>query len=274
MDRMLTFTIGISLYSIGVSAASVGSTAPANLYEDAPNAQGKFYWLSSVNDTIFGEDATGFDYHMSLEDPGSIESIETYAEAFTTGDQAALLLAFVNATASGTVTPEQGSNRTWLCNDLGSRMARQAQVCQGVIVMDPIRHPADTETEVDDDNVDLEIEKRRPQSRWHWVLSGAHLASKAAMEVVQRTLQADLYADFNKSPRSYYEVLDNVKACLSWSRVAPGFSHYYAQQLVTDALNVVDFNHKSAEAYNILNTGSRKRALADVCLSNRPKHCT
>jgi len=274
---MLALAIGLSLYSTGVTAAPTGSTTPTGLYEEAPQGQGKFYWLSNVTDTIFGEDATGFDYHMSLDHPGSIESIETYAEAFASGDPETLLLAFVNATASGTVTPEQGSNKTWLCNDLGVSMASQAEACQGIIVTEPIRYPVNGDAGVDEAEGNLEkndIQERQPRSRWHWIVSGAHIAGEAAMEVVQRTLQADLYADFNKSPRSYCEVLNNVKACLSWSRVAPGFSHYYAQEMVTDALNVVDFNHKSAEAYNILNTGSRKRALADVCLSNRPKNCT
>lgn len=277
MDRILGLAMGLSLYSMGISALPFSSETPRALYEPAHQGQGTYYWLSQVTDTIFGEDATGFDYHMSLDDRGSIESIEAYAEAYASGDQDALLLAFVNATASGTVTAEQGSNKTWLCNNIGSSMASQAEACQGIVVTDPILYPADMEMEVNNDDGhsgNNSNEKRKPQTRWHWVVSGAHVAGEAAMEVVQRTLQADLYADFNKSPRSYCEVLDNVKACLSWSRVAPGFSHYYAQEMVTDALLGVDFNHKSAEAFNILNTGSRKRALADVCLSNRPKHCT
>ena len=58
--------------------------------------------MSNVNETIFGENATGFDYWMSLEDVGPTESIKIYADVLTAGDQRALLLAFVHATASGT----------------------------------------------------------------------------------------------------------------------------------------------------------------------------
>lgn len=59
--------------------------------------------------------------------------------------------------------------------------------------------------------------------------------------------------------------------CISWSKVE-SFNHYYAQQMVSDALSAVDFNKNSAQANGIL--GSRKRSGANVCLSNRADGCT
>lgn len=167
------------------------------------------------------------------------------------------------------MTAEQATNNTWLCNELSGNMAYTTQACEGIGLIESSGSTTEFEKRtIATDGLDR---KRNAKGRWSWVLSGAHLASQTAMEILQRSLQNDLYESFNKSPRSWCNAYNGVTACISWSAVED-WNHYYAQEMVGDALSVVDFNKKSAQANGVLS--SRKRSTADVCLSNRAKGCT
>jgi hypothetical protein len=64
--------------------------------------------------------------------------------------------------------------------------------------------------------------------------------------------------------------VEGVRGCISWLTVET-FQHSYAAQMVSDALSDTDLSQYSVRAQGIL--GSRKRAAATVCISDRPKGC-
>lgn len=246
--------IGIALYNQipGAAALPVDSVSPS-LFEEAPGTPGAFIYLSNVSPTIFGADATDFDYHVSPEPSLAIEAIQSYASAVASADPDDVLITFLNVTMAGTMTTDQAADLHWKCNELSGSMAASVDACAAF-------------SAVDEHSVD--VQKR---SRWSWVRSAAHVANRGAVQILYGALGNAAYANFPSSPRSWCNNADGSNACISWSAVE-SWNHNYAQQMVSDALSAVDFNQWSAQAYRIL--GGRKRGAADVCISNRADGCT
>ncbi|KAI5210960.1 hypothetical protein E4T42_03923 [Aureobasidium subglaciale] len=246
--------IGIALYNqIPVAAALPVEGASPSLYETSSDTPGAFIYLSNVSPTIFGAPATDFDYHVSPEPALAIEAIQGYASAVSSGVTDDVLTAFLNVTMAGTMTADQAADLNWKCNELSGDMAASVDACA--------QYSTVQERSVD-------IEKR---SRWSWVRSAAHVANRGAVQILYGALGNAAYANFPSSPRSWCNNADGSNACISWSRVE-SWNHNYAQQMVSDALGAVDFDNWSAQANRIL--GSKKRAAADVCISNRADGCT
>ncbi|KAK5116520.1 hypothetical protein LTR85_009145 [Meristemomyces frigidus] len=241
-----------------VVAAPVDQILP--LYETDEDGLGATIWFSHLNDTILGMDATELDYEVLSNKRASIDSILHLAGVHVTGDHESILVAVTNATLIGGVTDEQAANRTWLCNELGRERASHSPACDDIDV------PAEPDWEYPEG--DAALDKR---SLWVWLRKTAHISSVAAMDILQSDLQ-DRATDYLKnSPRSLCDKLNGVRACLSWSKVE-SFQANYAAQMAGDALSDTDLGKYSVMAKGIL--GSKKRAGADVCFSDRPDGCT
>lgn len=124
--------LALSRHMLGANAMPATPVASPVLYEDAPRGQGVYIWVSNITDAIYGEDATNFDYQILGDTAGAIESIESFAAAYSTGDADATLVAFLNATMGGTMTAEQATNQEWLCGELSGNMASTVEACGGV----------------------------------------------------------------------------------------------------------------------------------------------
>ena len=207
-------------------------------------------FLSKVTDTIFGEDTDNYDYIMNSDSDRAIEASQQFSDAWASGNQHDILVAFHNATMQGYMTSEQAADQEWLCGELYGLMRSQIDECKEIEKRDT--------TEV----VDIEA-----RSRWRWIRSARHVASQFGFNVLAGVLGNAAYANLPTSPRS----ICDQGACISWSKVET-FNGYFAQSMVDDAISAVDLNHYSAQANGIL--GSRKRSGADVCMSNRPDGCT
>ncbi|KAH0284145.1 hypothetical protein M436DRAFT_40084 [Aureobasidium namibiae CBS 147.97] len=246
--------IGIALYNKvpGATALPVDTVSPS-LFEEVPGTPGAFIYLSNVSPTIFGEPATDFDYHVSPEPSLAIEAVQRYASAVASTDTDDILTTFLNVTMAGTMTADQAADLHWKCNELSGTMATSVDACAAF-------------STIGERSADLE-----KRSRWSWVRSAAHVANRGAVQILYGALGNAAYANFPSSPRSWCNNADGSNACISWSTVE-SWNHNYAQQMVSDAMSVVDFNQWSAQANRIL--GSRKRSAADVCISNRADGCT
>ena len=267
------FVAGLSLLSglLRVAAMPIDISNSTDLYEAGPSGLGFNVWVSNVTTIIFGEDATDFDFHITGEAIGAIESIATFAAVFPTGDADATLVAFLNTTMSGTMMADQATDMSWLCGELSGDMASMSPACEGVVLAGSTLQPSasvDKHTAKTDQSL---YTKRSGRGRFGWIATAAHVSSKFAMEVLQRSLESKVYQSFDTNPRSWCTAVNGVTACISWSK-AEVWNHNYAIQMMNDALTSVDFDHYSAQANGVL--GTKKRSGADVCLSNRADGCT
>ncbi|KAG9557282.1 hypothetical protein KCU71_g6726, partial [Aureobasidium melanogenum] len=255
--KICSLLLGLTMLGRQFQASAMplnSSTATSPLYDSGPDNYGVYIWILNVTSTVFGQDATNFDYHLAGESAPGVEAVHSFAAAFNANnDDEAILTTFLNATMAGTMTAEQAANRTWLCQELSGDMASTTQSCDGVDLTEPTA-----------------LEKRG-RGRFGWIASGAHISSKFAMEILQRSLESRIYDSFSHSPRSWCNAVNGVTACLSWSAVE-NWQHNYAVTLMSDALSYVDFDRFSAQANRAIN--GRKRGAADVCLSNRADGCT
>lgn len=229
-----------------VRAMPTAVTAESGLVLRAADGPTTIY-LSHVTDTIFGENTENYDFIAHSEQDRATEAAHQFADAWASGNQHDILVAFHNATMQGYMTPEQAADNQWLCKELYASMQSQVEECKEIQKRDTVI-----------------IEAR---SRWPWSPSTAHHASKFAFNVLAGVLGNAIYANIPTSPRSVCA----QGGCISWSKVET-FSGNLAQQMVQDALGAQDLDRFSVEARGVL--GSRKRSGADVCLSNRPNGCT
>lgn len=262
IHTMASISILLTLSSIlmqnGALAAPVStSVEPTELDAGDVNTAGQVISISAVNETIFGQDSTRFDYFLTGHSLAATESIEVLASAISSGTEHDIVLAFLNSTMAGTMTTAQAADETWKCQELNDNMAYTVSICP---------NPT-SEASTGEDPTSM-IEKR---GRWSWIRSAKHVASNAAVQILYGALGNAAYANFPSSPRSWCNAANGGNACISWSNVE-NFQHYFAQSMVSDALSQVDFNSNSAQANGIL--GSRKRHAADVCISNRADGCT
>jgi hypothetical protein len=251
-------TLSSVLIQNGALAAPVSTSVQSTKLDTSDvNAAGQIISISAVNETIFGQDSTRFDYFLTGHSLAATESVATLASAINTGTEHDIVLAFLNSTMAGTMTAAQAADDTWKCQELSDNMAYTVSIC-----------PNPTSEESAGEDPASLIEKR---GRWSWIRSAKHVASNAAVQILYGALGNAAYANFPSSPRSWCNSANGGNACISWSNVE-NFQHYFAQSMVSDALSQVDFNRNSAQANGIL--GSRKRHAADVCISNRADGCT
>jgi hypothetical protein len=134
------FSLALALHTTASLAAAIPSASgviPKGLWE--PTADGKriIIWISKINATMFGVDATDFDAEIGGDPEGlrhSIESAETFAKVWATGDADAILVAFLNQTTGGYMDPEKPFDRHFLCNDLSCPMNKGTPACDGIDV--------------------------------------------------------------------------------------------------------------------------------------------
>jgi hypothetical protein len=131
--------LGLSLYTSSSTASSIPQhpmISPAGLWEILPDAKGINVWFSNIMDTIWGEDATDFDYYLNGRSgdirhfDSAIESVEHFAKVFPEGDPDTVLIAFHNYSMSGTLSTERAADKQWLCYELDCPMNRIAEACR------------------------------------------------------------------------------------------------------------------------------------------------
>ncbi|KAF1822601.1 uncharacterized protein K489DRAFT_295528, partial [Dissoconium aciculare CBS 342.82] len=148
----------------------------SSLYAADPNAAGTFLWLSNVSPTIFGQDATRFDYYLYSPSASAADAVDQYAKTMAVGTEDDIVTAFLNATMAGTLSNEQAADAAWKCLELGELMASNVASCQA--------HGHHT-VERRADMAELDLSKR---SRWNWLQSGSHVASNFAMNALAGVL--------------------------------------------------------------------------------------
>ena len=165
--------VGIALYQRIVVGASAFPTASLVLSE--PAEFGTYFYPSRVAATIFGADATDFDYHLASDVTTATEALAAYTTAYSTGDESQILITFLNVTGAGILTSTQASNPNFLCNELSGDVASYVSLCSSHIVVRDTLVPT--------------LEKR---SRWNWIKSGAHVASNTAVNILYGALENSL----------------------------------------------------------------------------------
>jgi hypothetical protein len=92
--------LSLALYTNAAVIPQDHLASQAGLWEILPGAEGITVWFSNITDTIYGQDATDFDYYL-IGDSGNmrsfdaaIESVEHFAKVFPRGDVDTVLIAF------------------------------------------------------------------------------------------------------------------------------------------------------------------------------------
>jgi hypothetical protein len=136
-------TLSLALYTASSIAASIPQNpmiSPAGLWEILPDAKGINVWFSNITDTIWGEDATDFDYYLNGRSgdirhfDSAIESVEHFANVFPDGDSDTVLIAFHNYSMGGTLSAERAADKLWLCYELDCPMNKVAEACRDLDV--------------------------------------------------------------------------------------------------------------------------------------------
>jgi hypothetical protein len=250
-----TLAGGLAFFGSASLALALPTVATSSLYAADPNAAGTFLWLSNVSPTIFGQDATRFDYYLYSPSASAADAVDQYAKTMAVGTEDDIVTAFLNATMAGTLSNEQAADAAWKCLELGELMASKVASCQA-----HGHHTVERRADV----AEPDLSKR---SRFNWEQSSSHVPSNNAVQALHTTLGINPSYQFPSSPRSFCNTFnDGTNACLSWSSVQT-FDHDDGQYYIEDAASVVNFDRTSAEARGILNG-------ADVCISNRANGCT
>lgn len=143
LRNIVATALSIAFCTTLSSAAAIQKermVSPDGLWEVEPNGKGITVWVSNVTDTVFGEDATDFDYYLGgdHEDPGNMKhfdgpigSIEHFAKVWKNGDPYTQLVAMENVSMMGSLTAEQAADKAWLCQDMDCPMNQVAEACKG-----------------------------------------------------------------------------------------------------------------------------------------------
>jgi hypothetical protein len=135
--------LSLALYTTSSTATSIPQDpmiSPAGFWEILPDAKGINVWFSNITDTIWGEDATGFDYYLNGRSgnmrhfDSAIESVEHFANVFPDGDPDTLLIAFHNYSMGGTLSAERAADKQWLCYELDCPTNKIAEACKDLEV--------------------------------------------------------------------------------------------------------------------------------------------
>lgn len=139
----ITSALALAIYTGSSNAAAIAQDqmiSPAGLWEILPGAKGITVWFSNITDTIWGEDATGFDYYLNGRSgnlrhfDSAIESVEHFANIWPDGEADALLIAFHNYSMGGTLSAERAADKEWLCRELDCPMNKIAEACKDLEV--------------------------------------------------------------------------------------------------------------------------------------------
>jgi hypothetical protein len=133
-------SLALALHTTASLAAAIPTDSrlvPEGLWE--PSADGKriAIFISKINATIFGVEAEEFDFETGGDPEAlkhSIESAETFAKVWSTGNADAILISFLNQTTGGYMDPKKPFDRHFLCNDLGCPMNEGTPACDGIDV--------------------------------------------------------------------------------------------------------------------------------------------
>jgi hypothetical protein len=100
LRNILAPALSLALYTNAAVIPQDHLASQAGLWEILPGAEGITVWFSNITDTIYGQDATDFDYYL-IGDSGNmrsfdaaIESVEHFAKVFPGGDADTVLIAF------------------------------------------------------------------------------------------------------------------------------------------------------------------------------------
>ncbi|KAL2061897.1 hypothetical protein VTL71DRAFT_7275 [Oculimacula yallundae] len=122
--------VGIALSnSIMRPASALPTVRSTALFEPAPGDFGTYLYPSRVAATIFGVDATEFDYHLASDSTAATEALAAYSAAYTSGEESRILVTFLNVTGAGTLTESQATDLKFLCGELSGDMATQVSSC-------------------------------------------------------------------------------------------------------------------------------------------------
>lgn len=139
LRNTITSALSLALSTLPPTAASIPQNpmiSPAGLWEILPGAKGINVWFSNITNTIWGEDATGFDYYFNGRSgnmrhfDSAIESVGHFANVFPDGDPDTVLIAFHNYSMGGTLSAERAADKQWLCYELDCPMNKVAEVCK------------------------------------------------------------------------------------------------------------------------------------------------
>ncbi|KAF7952618.1 uncharacterized protein EAE97_002115 [Botrytis byssoidea] len=119
--------VGIALYQRIVVGASAFPTASLVLSE--PAKFDTYVYPSRVAATIFGADATNFDYHLAPTGTAAKEALAAHTTAYASGDESQIFIGFLNVTGAGTIISTQASSPNLLCNELSGDMASYVSLC-------------------------------------------------------------------------------------------------------------------------------------------------
>jgi hypothetical protein len=143
LRNIITSALSLALYTTSSTAASISQNpvmSPAGLWEILPDAKGINVWFSNITDTIWGEDATGFDYYLNGRSgdirhfDSAIESVEHFAKVFPESNPDTVLVAFHNYSMSGKLSAERVADKQWLCYELDCPMNKIAEACKDLDV--------------------------------------------------------------------------------------------------------------------------------------------
>lgn len=170
--------------------------------------------LSSITDTIFGQNTHNYDYIIYSEPERAIEATHQFADAWANGNQNDILVAFLNATMSGYMTPQQAADKQWLCNELYTSMQPYVEACNGI-----------------QERGTTEIVVIEAGSQWLWSAATKHVATAFAfnLNVLASVLGNAISNNLPNFPRS----ICAKGGRLSWSKTET-FQTCLAQQMVED----------------------------------------
>jgi hypothetical protein len=138
LRTILASTLGLALYANASVIPQAHLASQAGLWEISPGAEGITVWFSNITDTIYGQDATDFDYYLVGHSgnmrafDAAIESVEHFAKVFPGGDADVVLIAFLNHSMLGMLSAEEAADKEWLCRELDCQMNEVAEACEGV----------------------------------------------------------------------------------------------------------------------------------------------
>jgi hypothetical protein len=143
LRNTITSALSLGLLTTSSTAASIPQNSvisPTGIWEILPGAKGINVWFSNITDSIWGEDATDFDYYLNGRSSdmrhfdSAIESVEHFAKVFPEGDPDTVLIAFHNYSMSGTLSAERAADKRWLCYELDCPMNKIAEACKDLDV--------------------------------------------------------------------------------------------------------------------------------------------
>lgn len=208
--------LGMASMASALPLAENFAALTTDLVTKTPGQPGTYFWISKANSTIFGDDASLYDYYLHSDAAAAQEAVQAYAEAIVAhAKDSEVLNFFLNATLAGTLSFDQATNETWKCLEVSDTIKSAIPDCQTVSAVDRKETSRKTEEE-------HSVSRR---SLYKWILSTAHKSSSFAMNTLASVLGNAVYSNLPTSPRSFCNTAsDGTNACFSWSSLEPSFT--------------------------------------------------